>query len=457
MKRSHFLILGIQIVLVIVLILGAPLQTYSAEYDLNSRNGNSTRFEVDGKSQPIQPGEIPTGLSSAEWMRIQDTITADQYRFSRKNTTANAHNVTQGWELTFDENGLSVTPANGDAWNWGLQLTGYGYDPENLRGFDARDSLRALRKNATGLTTDTNTLTYYWDENISEWWINQATGLEQGFTVQERPQYLTPDTQSPLVLEMAVTGNLSPVQHGNTIHFQNPAGETILTYDKLLVIDAKGQTISARLSLFQGDAKGAFSPKAGVRDNFIQILVQDAHAAYPLTIDPWVETTILRASNVQSNANFGHSVSISGDTLVVGAPYEDGASSDVGAAYVFERDQGGTGNWGQVKKLYSSDGQEYGNFGTAVSISGDTLVVGAPYEDGASSDVGAAYVFERDQGGADNWGQVKALHASDAQGNDYFGHSVSISGDTVVVGSFGEDGGSGDPLGNSGAAYVLER
>ena len=147
---------------------------------------------------------------------------------------------------------------------------------------------------------------------------------------------------------------------------------------------------------------------------------------------------------------FGASVSISGDTIVVGAYLDDAAGADAGSAYVFERNQG-TGNWGQVQKL---TGMAAGDlFGVSVSISGDTIVVGAHAADFMGTDSGSAYVFERNQGGEDNWGLVATLTASDAATDDLFGYSVSISVDTVVVGAFAED----FMFTDSGSAYVFAR
>ena len=104
---------------------------------------------------------------------------------------------------------------------------------------------------------------------------------------------------------------------------------------------------------------------------------------------------------------FGASVAMSGDTVVVGAFNADGGGSNRGAAYIYARNQGGTDNWGLVKKLTSSDIADDDWFGGAVAIDGDTVVVGASGEDGAGLDRGAAYVFARNQGGANNWGQVE--------------------------------------------------
>jgi len=180
-------------------------------------------------------------------------------------------------------------------------------------------------------------------------------------------------------------------------------------------------------------------------------------SAYVVALDScgWTETKKQTASDGATEDEFGDSVAISGDTLVVGAYRND--PWQLGAAYVFTRNQGAppAGNWGQVVKLTASDGATYDRFGSAVSISGDTLVVGAVNADvGGNSDQGAAYVFERNKNGADQWGEVVKLTASDGAVNDVLGGAVSISCDTIVVGAFG------DRVGDNviqGSAYVFER
>ena len=160
------------------------------------------------------------------------------------------------------------------------------------------------------------------------------------------------------------------------------------------------------------------------------------------------EVKKLLASDAQSGDGFGFRVAISGNTAIVGA-----AGNSAGAAYVLQRDQGGVGNWGQVKKLTASDAKPGDLFGLSVAISGDTAVVGAFQRDtGVVGDAGAAYVFQRDQGGAGNWGQVKKLTATDAQAGDLFGQGAAVSGDTAVVGAPNE--GTGGFL--AGAAYVSQ-
>jgi len=103
-------------------------------------------------------------------------------------------------------------------------------------------------------------------------------------------------------------------------------------------------------------------------------------------------------------------------------------------------------------KVVASDGSAGDNFGTAVSISGDFAIVGAPFNDDDGADSGSAYILSRNEGGPNNWGHVKILVASDAAGDDRFGISVSISGETAVVGANRDD----DAGSTSGSAYIFE-
>ena len=169
--------------------------------------------------------------------------------------------------------------------------------------------------------------------------------------------------------------------------------------------------------------------------------------------DNWGQVTKLSASDAEASDSFGVSVAVGGDIVVVGASLEDAEGTDAGAAYVFRRNEGGADDWGQLTKLSASDAQNLDFFGVSVAVSDDTAVVGAPGEDTGGTNAGAVYVFQRDEGGADSWGEVTKLAASDAQAGDVFGVSVAGSGDTAVVGALGEDDGGA----NAGAAYVFHR
>jgi hypothetical protein len=163
----------------------------------------------------------------------------------------------------------------------------------------------------------------------------------------------------------------------------------------------------------------------------------------------WVEEQKLTTSDGAAFDLFGWSVAVSGSTVVVSARGDTvGANFDQGSAYVFNR-QGGS--WVEEQKLTASDGAAFDEFGLSVAINGSTVVVGSAVDGiGGNSFQGSAYVFNR-QGG--DWVEEQKLSASDGGALDFFGHSVAISGSTVVVGAAGDTIG-----GNSfqGSAYVFE-
>lgn len=165
-------------------------------------------------------------------------------------------------------------------------------------------------------------------------------------------------------------------------------------------------------------------------------------------VDNWGEVKILDPTDGDPELEIVREVAIHADTIVVGVPTDDGG--DNGAGYVFGRDVGGPDNWGQVAKLSASDADGDGDLGISASIHEDTVVLGAPTENGVA---GAAYVYGRNEGGPDNWGEVEKLTGSDTAAFDWFGLSVAVSGDLVVVGAY-----SHDLIGlDNGAAYVYQR
>ena len=162
----------------------------------------------------------------------------------------------------------------------------------------------------------------------------------------------------------------------------------------------------------------------------------------------WPLQQKVNASDAAGTELFGNSVAIDGDTMVIGAPEKPGIAPSIarkGAAYVFTR----TGTtWTEVKKLEASDGGAVDLFGSSVAISGDTVVVGSARN---NSLTGAAYVFTRDTGGTGNWGQQQKLTALVPVSSSRFGNHVDIDGDTALIGAFDET----SP--RKGAAYVFTR
>lgn len=198
----------------------------------------------------------------------------------------------------------------------------------------------------------------------------------------------------------------------------------------------------------------------------------------------WSEQTYIKASNTQGSDEFGFSVSLSGDTLAVGAHQEDSATTGVnttpdeaasnsGAVYVFTRSDT---SWTQQAYIKASNTGGSDSFGYSLTLSGDTLAVGAyredsstlginttPFDNKQSDDYGAVYVFVRNNA---NWVEQAYIKASETNKLDYFGFSVALSGDTLAVGAYLEDSETTgiDSIpndttagANSGAVYVFTR
>lgn len=157
----------------------------------------------------------------------------------------------------------------------------------------------------------------------------------------------------------------------------------------------------------------------------------------------WIEETILLPDDFAADGQFGNAVSISGDVVVIGAWQHEHNGTSTGAAYVFRYD----GNrWIQESELLASDGGAGDKFGQSVAISGDVIVVGAPDEQ-RGIPAGAAYIFRYD---GNSWNQESQLTASDGAAGDKFGYSATISREVVVIGAVIGDG----KVIDSGSAYI---
>ncbi len=190
----------------------------------------------------------------------------------------------------------------------------------------------------------------------------------------------------------------------------------------------------------------------GARVNIPTLNAVAPGAAYVFTRAgaTWTQQAKLISNDLGKNDRFGESVAINNNTIVVGAVLHDAAGtpdSSKGAAYVFVR-SGVT--WSQQAKLMADNPQDFDFFGNSVAIHGDTIVVGAPQDNG-DVQIGSAYVFTR---AGQTWSQPAKLMASDGARSNNFGFVVSVSGDTVVVGAYGVEVGD-SPF--AGAAYVFQR
>jgi FG-GAP repeat/FIMAH domain len=379
--------------------------------------------------------------SEGSYDSLMAALEKSRYRLSSEERMArpgvpggySASNYAQRLRADFTGTGLQVVPhgAGEPPWRWGLRLTGYGYG-DNLEALPAgqvsvsenRIEYRYPRDLASGSET-----------GLTEWYVNRAQGIEQGFTLLAPPAERK--RGAPLRLALGVSGDLQGrmVEEGKAIEFLRADGATALRYRDLHAYDATGRELPARLAL---------------KGERLYLVVDDRVAVYPVTIDPLIfSKTRLTASDGAEEAEFGFSVSVDGDTVVVGARFDTvGGILGAGSAYVFVRS--GT-SWSQQAKLTAGDGAPHTAFGFSVSVDGDTTVVGAPSDDTAAGiDAGSAYVFVRS---GTSWSQQAKLTASDGAPHNAFGLSVSVDGDTTVVGAPWY---AGDDV-KAGSAYVFVR
>lgn len=195
-----------------------------------------------------------------------------------------------------------------------------------------------------------------------------------------------------------------------------------------VAIDGATAIIGAK----DADAAGTAVSGPGAAYVFVEVSVNGA-----------IEQARLMAADGELHDKFGHSVAISGDTVIVGAYQDDDSGSSSGSAYIFVRDPA-TSDWSEQAKLIASDGAADDDFGGSVAISGDIAVIGAaPVAD-------SAYIFVRNPADG-SWSEEQILTASDGAVSQRFGFSVVISGDTLIIGS------PGNSYFTSGAAYIFER
>jgi len=379
-----------------------------------------------GQAARSASGDVAADPQTEMPADLREAVERSRYRISEQESAAvpggyQAMNPAQAFSATFTDAGLRVQPhiasvkaesaaaesaqaASAAGWQWGMSLRGYGYGE------------RMQEATPATLVAADNRIEYRRGE-LTEWYVNDQRGLEQGFTLAARPA--GGEGREPLVVRLSVEGDLRAESNADNqhIYFVSESGVRVLSYSKLAAFDAGGKRLAARMRIANGE---------------VRLEVEDGGAEYPLTIDPLIATeTKLTASDAAANDEFGTSVAISGSTAVVGAPKDDtSAGADAGSAYVYVRSNG---VWSQQAKLTASDAYWNDSFGGSVAISSNTIVVGASEDDwSAKANAGSAYVYKRSSG---VWSPQLKLTASDALANDGFGNSVAISGNYIVVGA----------------------
>ena len=194
------------------------------------------------------------------------------------------------------------------------------------------------------------------------------------------------------------------------------------------------------------------------RDQRVQLSWDDPGNASITKYELWLhaESATLTAANAVLDDEFGNSLAVVGDTAMVGMPGDDDTHENSGAVLVFTRNS--NGDWNQAAKLKAGDAAEDDEFGSSVAFDGDTIVVGAPFDDDNGGNSGSAYVFTKSNG---DWGnappsgdhrvETAKLTAPDGAADDEFGwNAVAVDGDTIVVGAYADDS-------YKGAVYVFSK
>ena len=186
----------------------------------------------------------------------------------------------------------------------------------------------------------------------------------------------------------------------------------------------------ALIGAYQDDDKGSSSGSAYV---------------YRWDGSSWIQIQKLVPSDGEASDNFGYSVSISGDHALIGAYKDDDNGYSSGSAYIYRWNGS---SWVLEQKLLPSDGNASDEFGISVSLSGGNALIGAYWDDDNGSNSGSAYIFHWD---GSSWVQTQKLFASDGESLNCFGNSVSIQGERALIGASGDnDNGS-----SSGSAYIF--
>ncbi len=341
------------------------------------------------------------------------------YEFERNaGDRVQAHNLSQRLYLFVRDNDVVIEPIGGSEWHTALHLQYVGRGARDLPvGVVTRvsfDDTRVTleRENAGG---------------VQEWYLNSPLGIEQGFNLPQQP---AGSMAEPVTIAVGISGDLMAelAPDGRSVAFQDLQGGTVLRYSNLYVNDAAGTSLPAWMS---------------VGNESIYLHFDDRHAVYPVVVDPLITTEqakFLPTSTHLTWAFYGYSVSMDGDTAIVGAHGEKADYIGAGAAYVYVR-SGST--WVEQQRLTATNQGQYYRFGYSVGIKGDTAFIGG----GPNA---KAYVFERS---GTTWTETQELLASDHDASSYFGNSVSVDTNSAIIGAPNDD----EKAPQAGAAYVFVR
>ncbi|TAG09651.1 MAG: hypothetical protein EAZ42_06205 [Verrucomicrobia bacterium] len=422
--------------------------------------------------------ETPQLIMGQQKITAEQSGVADQNSFEfhhHRPATANsftAENAPYGLEILFDHHGMTLRPNNPaipeeDKWSF---------------------SMIQIAPPSVPSQTSPETISYESKPGHTEWFINSEKGIEHGMNLASPPSSMS----EPLKFNFKVSSNLR-CEGGseNNLVFKDEKGAPTLRYEKLIAYDAKGKIIPTALTWDDTTSTIAWQ-------------VDHQGFDYPIVIDPIIATfaqTLTPPSTIIGS--FGEAIAIVGDFMAVGTPssnrvylYEKsggtwtlfsrknflvspatnggafgtqvlmpnldtiivsdtsfdaptstgGTNTNQGAIFAFGRNIGGDNNWGLIKQFTLTEpllpsGKLADRLGTVMSLSGNFLAASAiPDSDSYDTAIKSVYLFEKDRGGLDNWGQVPGvrIHSSDFSSGFSYARSFSLFGDLLVVGSQAE-------------------
>jgi hypothetical protein len=414
----------------IVLTIGLCLAAYSPAHGQ----------EGDGPTRSLWQGKVAADLEAAEYRVTWQTATV----IPGLDAAYHAPNRAQGLRAYFVPEGIRVVPRSEEepTWEWSLSLTAAG-----RRGGAIAVAPATLRPDGARIDYDR--------DGISEWYVNDARGLEQAFRIATPPGDGR-ERREDVVLELALGGTLSayPTEDGQAIDFRTASGARAVSYADLVVTDAAGRPLPSRMEAFAVD---------GVRG--IRLVFDDRDAVYPVTVDPLATSPAWTAESNQASADFGVSVATAGDVngdgysdVVVGAYLYDNGSTNEGAAFLY---LGSASGLSSTASWTAEGNQASSRFGFSVATAGDVngdgysdVIVGAYGYDNGHTDEGKAWVY---LGSAAGLAAASAWTTEANQTTALYGVAVGTAGDVngdgysdVVVAAQLYDGGESD----EGGAFV---
>jgi len=325
-----------------------------------------------------------------------------------------ASDTTMKWNATTDASWLSVSPASGT--NDGTVTITYGENSGTERtgtititAEDTSGSPKTIQVTQAGFDMDGDGLPDTWEQQIID--ADPNDGIESVEDVLPNDDY-DGDGDS------------------NRMEYENETDPTV-----------SGDEI--KLTANDGSEQDGFGAAVSIHGDYALIGAGDSDSAYIFGKEgiDWVQKKKLTASDTEAGDNFGASVFISGDYAIIGAYQDDvNGNTDVGSAYIFKNEGG---NWTQIQKIVANDGTAGDNFGIKVCISESYAIIGAYLDNDNGEDAGSAYVFENE---GDRWVQKQKLVSGDIRSKDNFGFAVSFSGNYAIIGTRRNPG---------GAAYIF--